>query len=181
MSEQNTQSTSPKEDFTVMIGSQSSDDTVVLTTTELSKKWLETAMVNYSSDNHNYSTYLNETAFSSSSIMESELETLSVNPQSDIRKVKRINDIARYYINKDDLVGKVYETIESNVNTEYLLTYKDFTGNRNKKIQAEKAKELIENFNDQINLKNIIRKSVPLTYSEGNYPLFYVKIKMHIQ
>ena len=177
MSEQNTQSTSPKEDFTVMIGSQSSDDTVVLTTTELSKKWLETAMVNYSSDNHNYSTYLNETAFSSSSIMESELETLSVNPQSDIRKVKRINDIARYYINKDDLVGKVYETIESNVNTEYLLTYKDFTGNRNKKIQAEKAKELIENFNDQINLKNIIRKSVPLTYSEGNYPLYLRKNK----
>lgn len=174
MSNEN-KSNKPVEDFTVTIGSRPSDDTIVLTTTELSKKWLETAMLNYRSDNHNHSAYLNETAFSAASITDSELEALSINPQSDILKVKRINDIARYYINKDDLVGKVYETIESNVNTEYSLTFKELSTGRNKKLQADKARELIEDFNDQINLENLIRKSVPLAYSEGNYPMYLRK------
>lgn len=164
-----------EEDFEVTLGTKLDDNTVLLTSNEIAEDWLMNAMRNYDSSNKQYSTYLNDSAFNSTFITDDELDRLAINPQSDLKKIEKINFIARYYINKDDLIGKVYETIESNVNTDYQLTFKEYENNKSKTKKVERARQVIEEFNEQINLKQLIRKCVPLTYSEGNYPMYLKK------
>lgn len=163
------------EDFGVTLGTNIGDDTVLLTSTEMTKEWLESAMQKFDSGNKQYSSYLNDGAFGTAALADDEIDRLSINPQSDLKKIQTINFTARYYINKEDLIGKVYETIESNINTDYQLVFKDFDGNKTKTKRIEKTKEIIEDFNRQINIKQLIRKSIPLTYSEGNYPMYLKK------
>ena len=43
---------------------------------------------------------------------------------------------------------------------------------RNKNKERHRAEELIESFNTQINIKNLLRKSIPMTYIEGNYIMY---------
>ncbi len=163
------------EDFGVTLGTKINDDTVLLTSTDMTKEWLESAMQKYDSGNKQYSSYLNDISSNSAILSDDDIDKLSINPQSDLSKIQKINFTARYYINKEDLIGKVYETIESNINTDYQLVFKDFDGNKTKTKRIEKAKEVIENFNRQINIKQLIRKSIPLTYAEGNYPMYLKK------
>ena len=159
------------EDFEVALGTKLDEDTVVLTSTEITQEWLESAVKRFDSSNKQYSTYLND-GTGNTVMTDEQLDRLAVNPQGDIKKIQTINFLAKYYINKDDLIGKVYETIESNINTDYQLIFKEFEGNKSKTKKVEKTKELIESFNEQINIKQLIRKSVPLAYSEGNYPIY---------
>lgn len=161
---------SHSEDFQVIIASKTKDDdTIILTSQEQTQKWLENAMFNFNNNYHQYSTYLNENSLGKAVITNEEIDSLADNPQNDIHKVKRINGLAKYYINKDDLIGKIYETIESNINTNFKLSYSDFSGNRNKLRTLENAKSLIKNFNRSINLKQLLRKSIPISYAEGNF------------
>lgn len=163
------------EDFEVALGTRINKDTTILTSAELTKEWLESAMQRHDSGNRQYSAYLGDNGFGSTVLSDDELDRLAINPQSDLKKVMDINFTARYYINKDDLIGKVYETIESNINTDYQLLFREFKGNKTKTKQIEKVKNIIDIFNEQINIKSLIRKSIPLTYSEGNYPMYLRK------
>lgn len=168
---------SEKEDFQVTIASKPDEDTIVLTSTEMAKKWFEQAMYNFNNNYHQYSVYLNESGLGSTIITNEMIDILADNAQSNLSNIMQINNIVRYYINKDDLIGKVYEAIETNINTEYKLSYKDYTKNRNKQKELERTKGIIEDFNKQINLKSLIRKSIPMTYIEGTYPMYLRKKK----
>jgi hypothetical protein len=160
------------ESFKVIIASKPDEDTIVLTSQEQSNKWLETAMFNFNNNYHQYSAYLNESSLSADIISANDIDALAQNTQSDLQKIIRINNISRYYINKDDLIGKVYEAIESNINTEFKVSYKDFGTNKSKQKLLDKARQVIDDFNSQINLKSLLRKSIPLAYSEGNYAMY---------
>lgn len=159
-----------EENFDVIIASEKpEDDTVILTTSEMGKQWLETAMRNYDAENKMYSAYLNDLASGTPIINKEVLDGLAVNPQNDLNKVKKINEIVRIYVNKDWIIGKVAEVIDTNVNSEYRLSYKDFTSDKNKLSQLNKCKEIISSFNDEINLRRLIKNSVPTAFIEGNY------------
>ena len=163
------------EDFGVTLGTNINNDTVLLTSADITKEWLESAVQKYDSGNKQYSSYLNDAGMGSAILSDDEIDRLSVNPQSNLKSIQTINFTARYYINKEDLIGKVYETIESNINTDFQLAFRDFDGNKARTKKVEKTKEIIENFNKQINIKQLVRKSIPLTYSEGNYPMYLKK------
>lgn len=163
------------EDFKVIIASKADDDTIILTSQQQSQKWLEQAFFNFNNNYHQYSTYLTESSLGKTHITNDTIDDLADNPQGNLEKVKQINTYSRYFINKDDLIGKVYETIESNINTDIKLSYRDFSSNRNKQKLLEKAKVIIDDFNKQINIRNLLRKSIPLAYSEGNYPMYLRK------
>lgn len=164
----------------VVIASKTDDNTIIATTTseQAFKNLLNQAMMEYSTyniqnKNHIYSRILKNLTIDKVIITEDELDNLATNPQDDIEKIKKINDKIRYYINKDDLIGKVYETIESNINTDIKLNFKDVSkSKRNKFKERQRAEEIINEFNDIINLKSLLRKAIPMTYIEGNY-IFY--------
>ncbi|GED72521.1 hypothetical protein BRE01_62230 [Brevibacillus reuszeri] len=167
--------TSEKEDFKVVIASKADEDTIVLTSEGQSQQWIEQAFFNFNNNYHQYSSYLTESSLGKTPISNDTIDDLADNPQGNLEKVKKINAYARYFINKDDLIGKVYETIESNINTDIKLSYRDFSSNRNKQKLLEKVKVIINDFNKQISIRNLLRKSIPLAYSEGNYPMYLRK------
>ena len=138
----------------------------------MGKEWLETAMRNYDAKNTAYSAYLNELSITSPVVTKEKLDMLSIDPQANLLKILEINDIARTYVNKDWIIGKVAEVLESNVNSNFKLSYSSFDGNEKKVKELEECKKIINEFNKSINLRNLIKSSVPTTYIEGNY-IFY--------
>ena len=135
----------------------------------MGKEWLETAMRNYDAKNTAYSAYLNELSITSPVVTKEKLDMLSIDPQANLLKILEINDIARTYVNKDWIIGKVAEVLESNVNSNFKLSYSSFDGNEKKIKELEECKKIINEFNKSINLRNLIKSSVPTTYIEGNY------------
>lgn len=96
------------------------------------------------------------------------IDELATGLHSSLTNILTMNGLVRRYIITDDVIGKVYESIESNVNTEYRLSYGDYSDKRNKLKKLDHAKQVVEEFNRQINLKHIIRESIPIAYAEGN-------------
>lgn len=157
-------------DFDVIIQSKIDDNTMLVTTpNNYRTSKLQIALSSYDPENRKYSTYLNESTSPSSSLTIDEINDLSTNPQNDLNKIEKINAYNRFLINKNDIIGKTVESIDTNINTKIKLTYKHINEGRNKKKKSEEAKGLIEDFNDSIKLKNLTRNAVITPYIEGNW------------
>lgn len=161
---------SKKEDFDVVIVSKADDDTVVLTSpSTLRDEKLRLALSVYNPDNKKYSAYLNEGMNPSTSITIEDIEEWSTNPQNDLQKVLRINAYNRKLINKNDIVGKTVESIDTNINTEIKLTYSQAAEGRNKKKKFQECEAFIKGFNDSIKIKQVTRNAITTPYIEGNW------------
>lgn len=158
------------EDFDVIFVSKADDGTVV-TTTPLSirDQKLQLALSQYDPENKKYSVYLNEGISPSKSISVEEIEELSTNTQNDLNKVLRINAYNRKLINKNDIVGKTVESIDTNINTEIKLTYGNVDEGRNKKKKLEECKRFIKDFNTSIRVQQLTRNAITTSYVEGNW------------
>jgi hypothetical protein len=126
-----------------------------------------------------YSTVLDKQTSSYITTMD-ELTSLAQNTQVNIEKIKKINGIVKYYINKEDLIGRVVETIENNINTNFKIDYPLNSGNGKKGSKLKKElkmeselKILIDNFNKQIDIPKLIATNAVTTYTEGNF-IFYL-------
>lgn len=119
----------PDKDYKLTIASSIQDndgDETVLVTAEAIKKqsenWMYEAMQSFDKGGQQYSVRFNEA--SSSSISETTLDDikeLALNAQSDISKIQKINQLVRQAENEDDIIGKVHESIESNLNANVRL------------------------------------------------------------
>lgn len=160
------------DDFEIKFATQIDDNTTVVTVDELMAERIEEAVRKYDPSNIYYRTYLNESAITTE-LTKDKLDDLAVLPQQDLRKIKEINSIVSTYVNKDWIIGKVVEIIDTNINTDYKLSYRDFDDEGELKKLSE-AKLLIDDFNDRINLKRLTKNSVPNCYQNGNY-FFYCR------
>lgn len=157
-------------DFDVIFASKTDDGTVIATTPEtFNQRRLSYALSAYDPKNDNYSVYLNDGAHSSTSLSVDEIDDLLTNTQNSLSKVLRINTYNRKLINKNDIVGKTVESIDTNINTEIKITYGHVEEGRNKKKQLSQCKQLIKDINEGINTKQLIRNSITTTYIEGNW------------
>lgn len=158
------------EDFDVIFVSKSDDGTVVATTPlSIRDQKLQIALSQYDPENKKYSVYLNEGISPSKSISVEEIEELSSNTQNDLNKVLRINAYNRKLINKNDIVGKTVESIDTNINTEIKLTYGNVDEGRNKKNKLEECKRFIKSFNTSIKVQQLTRNAITTSYVEGNW------------
>lgn len=162
-----------KEDFDVVTASQTDDGTVVITSlNELSEERMNNvirnAVASYDPENKQYSTYLKISA-SSETLTVDRIDELAQGLQSSLTNVQTVNGIIRNYINKDDLIGITYDAIEANVNTEFKCSFAQFPEQRNKTKQVNYAREVIDDFNAQINVRSLLRAAIPMTYAGGTY------------
>lgn len=158
------------EDFDVIFVSKADDGTVVATTPlSIRDQKLQLALSQYDPENKKYSVYLNEGISPSKSISVEEIEELSTNTQNDLNKVLRINAYNRKLINKNDIVGKTVESIDTNINTEIKLTYGNVDEGRNKKKKLEECKRFIKDFNNSIKVQQLTRNAITTSYIEGNW------------
>lgn len=158
------------ENYEVIIRSQSSDGTEVITSADaITEQWIASAVTGYDATNQKYSAYLKDGNSSSDKLTPEYIDNLADGTQNDLKKVQVINNIVRKEINKDGIVGKTVECITSNINTETRLSYNNEISGRNKIKQLQQVKNFIKDFNSLINTKRLIRNSIPTTFVEGTY------------
>ncbi|MDT0160283.1 hypothetical protein [Bacillus sp. AG4(2022)] len=154
------------------IMSQVDQDTFVITSEKNDKEALEKAIAAYSGKNDFHSTYFNENS-SMINFKVEDIDNLAFNAQNSLTNIMKINNIIRFFVNKNDILGKVYEAIETNINSVWELTF-PYYKEEDKEV-FEFVENLITDFNEKINLKNLIVESIPMTYLEGNYALYLRK------
>ena len=169
-SETTSNSTPSTEDFDVIFASKTDDGTIITTSAEsFAQRQLSIALSVYDPKDDNYSVYLNEGASPSKSLSIDEIDDLLTNTQNDLSKVLKINAYNRKLINKNDIVGKTVESIDTNINTDVKISYTGLQDGRNKKKQLEACKNLIKDVNEGIKINQLIRNSITTSYVEGNW------------
>lgn len=169
-SETTSTSTPSIEDFDVIFASKTDDGTIVTTSAEsFTHRQLSIALSVYDPKNDNYSVYLNEGVTPSKTLSVEEIDDLLTNTQNDLNKVLKINAYNRKLINKNDIVGKTVESIDTNINTDIKITYGRAEEGRNKKKQLETCKSLIKDANEGMKTKQLTRNAVTTSYVEGNW------------
>lgn len=158
------------EDFDVIFASKTEDGTIITTSVEdITQRKLSIALSVYDPKNDNYSVYLNEGVTPSKTLTVDEIDDLLTNTQNDLNKVLKINAHNRKLINKNDIVGKTVESIDTNINTDIKITYGRAEEGRNKKKQLEACKTLIKDVNEGVKINQLIRNAVTTSYIEGNW------------
>lgn len=133
---------------------------------ELAQRAMDRAVREYNWDNKMFSVILDSKGSVNNPTSEY-ISNLADYPQESLDKTMQIIRIISRMVNIDDIIGKVVESIRTNINTDYRLSFKSEDG-RNKSKKLKEARKFIEDFNDAIKLKRIIRGKVPRAYQEGN-------------
>lgn len=154
--------------------SQLNEDTFVVTSEKFERESFEKATYDYTNKSNFRSTYFNENSSLINFKIE-DIDNLAFNAQSNLPNIIKVNNIIRYFVNKNDILGKVYEAIETNINSEWTLTHPNYK-DEDKEI-FDTVDTLIKNFNNKINLNSLIVDSIPMTYLEGNYFIYLRKDK----
>lgn len=147
------------DEIVVSYGEQRQKDTQI----ETYEQRVKGAVADYDPKNRAYATYLNDGS-APPTVTYSDLTELAQSPQSNLSRMQRIIEIARQYVNLDDIIGLTYESIENNINTRVRFSYRGLTPEQRKKV-----KEIIEDFNEQINLPQLIVQSVSSTWRDGTF------------
>lgn len=164
----------PNNENTDLQISEVSSDTLLVTAQKMELESLERAMYDYTNKNNLRSTYFNEES-NGATISIDTIDGLASNAQSDIDKIKQINNIVRFFINKNEILGKIFEAIEININPDIRLNF-PYIDEEDENI-TKRVENLIKDFNNKIELDTLITESIPMTYSEGNYITYLRKSK----
>lgn len=164
-------------DFDVAFSGMPDSETIILTSyfDSISKKEndiMASAFDKYvnQSDIH-YSAYTKDNT-SIPDITIEWLDSIAYDIHNNPEAILNINALIRQRIVVDDIIGRTYEALVANTTTNYTLNYAQYDKNRNKNKTLQRAKEIIDSFNKQVNLKALIRECIPLTYAEGNRILY---------
>lgn len=133
------------EDFSVTFASNVNSDgeeIAVLTSEEIAKHWMEEALKSFDPANRQYSVYLNEQSGEENKLTIEDIRRLARNAQNDLGKILKINSLVRQEINENDIIGKVYEAVIDNLNTDIRISF-DNLPQKYKKKTKEEAEKLI--------------------------------------
>lgn len=163
------------EDFKVII-SNADESTVVVTDADdkfdVNKIWeeiLEKSAYNFQTKKHLYSTNIdNNSSGSNNEITVEDIEDYSNNPQNNLSTIQEINKIIKTFVNKDDAIGRVYECIQMYTNPSYDLIY-NIDEEEHNSDEIFEIENLIDNFNNQVNIKKFLKNGVPTSYLDGTY------------
>ena len=63
----------------------------------------------------------------------------------------------------------VVQSLYNNINTQMRKSFRNFNGQRNKTKTLEKAKAVLNDFDNQVKIEQFIRDAIITAYVEGNY------------
>ncbi|MFA6809424.1 MAG: hypothetical protein WCR27_10590, partial [Eubacteriales bacterium] len=157
--------------------SEPMEDLWLVTSQKFQQDKIEKAMYNFTTTDKNNlwsTTFTSESGVTNTSITPDRLDTLALNAQMDINKIQQINNYIRYMINKNDILGKVYETVEGNVNTNWELTSAKIEDGIDEK-SIDEVNIIIEQCLESMDIERVISESLPLCFIEGNYIMYLKK------
>ena len=165
-------------DYKIIIASteESDGEETVLATAEKIKSttdnWMYDAMQHFDKSGQQYSVRFNEDSSSTSDeITVDDLKDLALNAQSDITKIRKINILVRQAENEDDIIGKVHEALESNLNANVTISFNDLPENYDESIKS-KVEGIIKRFHKEVNINDVMTTAITSTYDEGNCILY---------
>ena len=161
-------------DYKLIIASDlidNSDDTIIITAENIQKQsqsWIYEAMKHFEKGGRQYSVKFNEDSSSTSNeITLDDIKELALNAQNDISKIRKINILVRQAETEDDIIGKVHETIESNLNANVKLSFDELPADYDIEIK-NKVEGLIKRFHKEVNINDVMTTAITSTYDEGN-------------
>lgn len=161
-------------DYKLIIASDlidNSDDTIIITAENIQKQsesWMYEAMKHFEKGGRQYSVKFNEDSSSTSNeITLDDIKELALNAQNDISKIRKINILVRQAETEDDIIGKVHETIESNLNANVKLSFDELPVDYDIEIK-NKVEGLIKRFHKEVNINDVMTTAITSTYDEGN-------------
>lgn len=100
-----------------------------------------------------------------------QIDQLAKDLNSNLDNLRRVNAYILQKILEDAFLGQAYESVVSNINTDYKLTYgvDRLTDDDNEELET--VKKEIDYFNACVNIKQVIRDAMSRTYAEGNAPM----------
>lgn len=133
-----------------------------------SEQWMYQALEHFENGGRQYSAALNEDSSSiSSSLSIDDIKNLALNAQNDLSKVLKINSLIRQASNEDDIIGKVHETVEANLNANVRFTFDNLPDDYDKELK-DKAEGEIKRFHRETNINDVMTTCITSTYDEGN-------------
>lgn len=148
-----------------------------MTQEEFEKSILAAVMQEYQRNDkrRQYSVFPKENAYAAALTLE-KVRSLAVGIHSNLAKVLELNNYLLQYVTIDAYMGRAYECIYSNINTDYKLTYPEPMDGDDPRVFAQVQAE-IENFNKFVDIKDLIRDAVSGTFLEGNYSTYLRLLK----
>nr|DAT84941.1 MAG TPA: hypothetical protein [Caudoviricetes sp.] len=141
-----------------------------LSVSEMVDKVFEQATHNFLSKNHQYSTIVKDSSYSSNNeITVDDIEEYAQSPQNDLKKIQEINQIIKSFVNKDDIIGRVYECIQMYTNPSYDIIFDNDLIDDADDEEKQELTNLIKDFNKQVNIRKLLNQGVPLSYLNGTY------------
>lgn len=174
-SEKNEYIENPDKDYKLIINSESNDnddeETILVTAESIQKQsesWMYDALQSFEKGGQQYSVRFNENSSSLSS--ETTLDTiqeLALNAQNDISKIQKINILVRQAENEDDIIGKVHEAVEANLNANVRFSFDNLPKDYDEELK-EKTEGIIKRFHKEVNINDVMTTAITSTYDEGN-------------
>ena len=179
-SEKNEYIENPNKDYKLIINSESNDnddeETILVTAESIQKQsesWMYDALQSFEKGGQQYSVRFNESSSSLSS--ETTLDTiqeLALNAQNDISKIQKINILVRQAENEDDIIGKVHEAVEANLNANVRFSFDNLPKDYDEELK-EKTEGIIKRFHKEVNINDVMTTAITSTYDEGNCIQYY--------
>jgi len=165
------------DDFIATIPEKLTDTTIVTSykndIESFEQKVIKAALEKYPTTEKMYSPFTSENSANDDITLDT-IDELANGIQSDLSKTLEGINYVRQFIITDDIIGKTQEAIESNLNTNYRLSFEDYSEQRNKNKKLETVKAEIKAFNAQINIERLIRETIPIVHAEGNI-IYYLR------
>ena len=165
----------PDKDYKLVITSKSEDadngETFLVTAENIQKQsesWMFQALQSFDKGGSQYSVRFNEdsTSLNSDTTLDT-IKELALNAQSDIGKIQKINVLVRQAENEDDIIGKVHETIEANLNANIRFSFNNLPDDYDEELK-KKTEGIIKRFHKEVNINDVMTTAITSTYDEGN-------------
>lgn len=165
----------PDKDYKLVIASKSedadNDETFLVTAENIQKQsesWMFQALQSFDKGGSQYSVRFNEdsTSLNSDTTLDT-IKELALNAQSDIGKIQKINVLVRQAENEDDIIGKVHETIEANLNANIRFSFNNLPDDYDEELK-KKTEGIIKRFHKEVNINDVMTTAITSTYDEGN-------------
>ena len=165
----------PDKDYKLVITSKledaDNDETFLVTAENIQKQsesWMFQALQSFDKGGSQYSVRFNEdsTSLNSDTTLDT-IKDLALNAQSDISKIQKINVLVRQAENEDDIIGKVHETIEANLNANIRFSFNNLPDDYDEELK-KKTEGIIKRFHKEVNINDVMTTAITSPYDEGN-------------
>ena len=100
------------------------------------------------------------------------IDELANGLNSNLSNLITANAIIAKKILEDGFIGRTYESIVANINSDFSLSYGLYEQDESRADELKQVKDKISFFNRAVGLPTLIRQAIAGTYAEGNYVLY---------